>query len=339
MGRHLWRAPSASSTLQRASALAITTTLVLGAWLLTAPPASAAGVLPSKTTLTASPVSSVAGTPVTLTAKVTVLGLGGLGVTPTGSVTFTATNGTASAPLGSAPLAPCLLTPCTATLRTTGLPVGTTSVTGAYSGDALVAASAGSAAVTVAPKPNPGSSATVTCFAGQPCDSGLIVGPTGSTTFDLVADPSSGNQTVSASLTHSGQLHCLVGGKSDGDGDSDDGVPFDGDLATFSSTAADSSKTGSYTGKGSVGARMYHEYVENRTLFVGCFGAPHPFKGYVGGVYTDAQYVAADGLYEAQLSNCANNSGQRPCFTNIQGAGSTDTYQVRTLPGDPKFIG
>jgi len=159
------------------------------------------------------------------------------------------------------------------------------------------------------------------------------------TTLDVVADPSANNQTVTAGLTHGGQLHCVFGGRRDGDGDSDDGVPFDGDLASFSSTAADASKTASYTGLGSVGARMYHEYVEAHALYAGCYGAPRPFLGYVRGVYTDAQFVPVDGLYEAQLSNCANNSGQRPCFTNIAGPGTSDTYRVRTQPGDPKFIG
>jgi hypothetical protein len=44
-------------------------------------------------------------------------------------------------------------------------------------------------------------------------------------------------------------------------------------------------------------------------------------------------------LYEAQLSNCANNGGARPCFTNIQGA-NYDTYRVQTPFGDPpKIIG
>jgi hypothetical protein len=305
--------------------------------MITAAPAVAAGLLPSTTTVTATPASSRVGAPVTLKATVSVLGLPGLGVTPTGSVAFTATNGTATAALGSAPVGPCLLTACTATLTTTSLPVGTTSVRGSYGGDALVTTSSGTAPVTVVPNSNPGRSATVTCFAGQPCDTGVIAGT--STTLRVVVDPSAGNQTVTASLDHGGQLHCVFGGRPDADGDSDDGVPFDGDLATFSSTAPDASKTIDYTGSGAVGARMLHEYIEAHALYAGCYGAPHPFLGYVGGVYTNAQFVPGDGLFEAQLSNCANNGGQRPCFTNVQGPGSTDTYRVRTQPGDPKFIG
>jgi hypothetical protein len=217
------------------------------------------------------------------------------------------------------------------------LPVGTTSVRATYPGDALATPSSGTTPVTVAPNTNPGRSATVNCYAGQPCDTGVITGT--NTTLRVVVDPSAGNQTVTGSLDHGGQLHCVFGGRPDGDRDSDDGVPFDGDLATFSSTAADASKTIDYTGSGAVGARMLHEYIEAHALYAGCYGAPHSFKGYVGGVYTDALFVPADGLFEAQLSNCANNAGQRPCFTNIQLAGGADTYRVRTLPGDPKFIG
>jgi hypothetical protein len=337
MGRTA-RQPKARSPLFHRSAR-VTAILVaaLVAPTITAAPATAAGPLPSTTTVTAKPASSTVGTQVTLSATVSVLGLPGLGVTPTGSVAFTATNGIATAALGSALLGPCLLTACTATLTTTSLPVGTRSVRGTYGGDVLLGTSSGTAPVTVAPNPNPGRSATVTCYAAQPCDTGVITGT--STTLRVVVDPSAGNQTVTASLDHGGQLHCVFGGRPDRDGDSDDGVPFEGDLATFSSTAADASKTIYYTGSGSVGARMLHEYIEARTLYAGCYGAPHAFLGYVGGVYTNAKFVPADGLFEAQLSNCANNGGQRPCFTNIQGPGSTDTYRVRTQPGDPKFIG
>jgi hypothetical protein len=306
--------------------------------MITAAPATAAGPLPSTTTLIAAPASSTVGTPVSLRAIVRVLGLPGLGITPTGPVSFTATNGTATAALGSARLGPCLLTACMATLTTASLPVGTTSVRATYRGDTLVSASSDTARVTVAPDPDPGTDATVTCYAGDPCDSGLVTGV--STTLRVVAEPSAGNQTLTASLEHGGQLHCVLRRPSYGDDyGSDQGVPFTGDLATFSSTAPDAAKTADYTGSGQVGAEMLRQYSEAKTLFAGCFGAPHPFLGYVGGVYTDAVFVPADGLFEAQLSNCANNSGQRPCFTNIQGRGTTDTYRVRTQPGDPKFIG
>lgn len=289
MGRNSRQPHNVLSRDHRASRAVGILAAALAIPMLTSAAATATGALPSSTTLTASPMSSTVGTAVRLTATVSVFSLPGLAVLPTGSVAFTATNGVASAALGSATLGPFVLTACTATLTTTALPTGTTSVLATYQGDALVAPSSGSAPVTVAPNTNPGSSATVICYAGQPCDSGVVVvGNSGTTKLDVVADPSATNQTVTAALT-GGQLHCAFGGRRDGDGDSDDGVTLDGDLATFSSTAADASKTVSYTGVGSVGARMNHEYVEADALYAGCYGAPHPFLGYVGGVYTNAQ--------------------------------------------------
>lgn len=302
-----------------------------------APGAVAAGPLATSTAVSATPSSSTEGTAVTLKATVKVLGLGGLGVTPKGSVTFTSSNGSASAVLGSAALSPCLLSSCTATLVTSSIPVGTTSVKAAYPGDALSKASSGSALVLVVANSSPGSSATVVCYAGQPCDTGTITSSNGTQTLDVSTTASANNQAVSGSLG-AGQLHCQIPLQPDNDNDEDDGVAFPGDLATFSSTATDVGKTIRYSGTGTVGTLMRHEYTEH-TLYVGCFGAPHPFNGYSNGVYGAAPFVAADGLYEAQLSNCANNSGAIPCFTNVAGTGTTDTYVIKAAAGDPKFIG
>jgi hypothetical protein len=299
--------------------------------------ASAAGLLSSSTTVSASPGNTIVGSAVTLKATVKVLGLNGLGLTPRGSVSFSATNGTAVAPLGSVSMGFCFLNPCTANLVTTGLPIGTTSVTARYSGDGLSRPSSGSAHVSVIANPTPATSSTAICYSGQPCDTGPIVSSDGHTSLEISTAPSSSNQTLMGSLG-TGQLQCPPAGVPDGDNDEDDGAPFPGALATFSSTATDVGKTIRYTGMGSLGALMEHEYSEH-TTFVGCFGASHPFNGYTNGVYGAAPFNAADGLFESQLSNCANNSGQRPCFTNSAGAGTTDTYIVSTVPGDPKFIG
>lgn len=302
-----------------------------------APGAVAAGLLPTSTTVVATPSSSTEGTAVTVKATVKVLGLGGLGITPKGSVAFTATNGVATASLGSATLSPCLLSSCTAVVVTSSIPVGTTSVTAAYHGDALSKPSSGTVAVLVMANASPGSSATVLCYAGQPCDTGTITSTNGDQTLDVSTPASANNQAVSGSLS-AGQLHCQIPLQPDNDTDEDDGVAFPGDLATFSSTATDVGKTIRYGGTGTLGTLMQHEYSEH-TSFVGCFGASHPFNGYSNGVYGAAPFVAADGLYEAQLSNCANNSGAMPCFTNVAGTGSSDTYVIQAAAGDPKFIG
>ncbi len=137
--------------LRRKAAVALST-ICLGVGLLVAPvaPAQAAGILPTTTTVQASGSPVLVGTPVTLTAKVSVLGLGGLLIIPTGQVTFTAVNGGPPVTLGSAALSPfCLLTPCTATLTTSALAVGTNTIKASYAGDLLAAASSGTTSVVV----------------------------------------------------------------------------------------------------------------------------------------------------------------------------------------------
>ncbi|MGO4257665.1 Ig-like domain repeat protein [Marmoricola sp. RAF53] len=125
-------------------------------------PAGAAGPLPTSTKVTASATSVIVGTPVTLTAKVSILNLGGLILTPTGSVAFSTSTGGPATGLGSAPLSSglsCVLTSCTATLTTSALPVGTNTVAASYAGDLLGAASAGTTTVQVAPPPDTAPSA------------------------------------------------------------------------------------------------------------------------------------------------------------------------------------
>src|SRR5207302_5338616 len=95
--------------------------------------------------------------------------------TPKGTVTFTSKNSVGTTfVLGSASLASCFLAPCHAVLTTAAAPVGTTTAIATYGGDNLTSGSSGSHALTVAPVANPGTSSTVTCYAGQPCDTGTI---------------------------------------------------------------------------------------------------------------------------------------------------------------------
>lgn len=109
-------------------------------------PAQSAGLLPTTTTVVASPASSSLGQAVTLTATVKVLDLNGLLVTPSGTVSFT--NGTQA--LGAAPLPDCSpAAPCSTSLTTTSLPVGSDTVTATYSGDALTSSSSGTTTVQV----------------------------------------------------------------------------------------------------------------------------------------------------------------------------------------------
>ncbi len=137
----------------RRKAFVALSTIGLGVGLLVAPvaPAQSAGILPTSTTVQASPSPVLVGSPVTLKATVSVLGLGGLLVTPTGQVTFSAVNNGPPVTLGSAGLSACLalVTPCTATLTTSALAVGTNTITATYAGDLLAAGSSRTTSVQV----------------------------------------------------------------------------------------------------------------------------------------------------------------------------------------------
>lgn len=323
----------------RMLALAVTTGMVCS--IAVADGAHAAGGLPSSTTLAVAPQSSTAGTQVTLTATIKVLGLNGLGVTPTGSVAFTAKNaGGATVGLGSGTVGACLLTVCKATLTTSFIPVNTVSVTASYGGDGLVAPSSGSHAVTVSQPTNPGSSSMVTCYPGQACDTGTMTSTDNTTKLDVKTGASSGSQTVAGSLGN-GTLHCIepaeAGEAPPGDRDDDDGV-FVGALATFSSTANDVTKTITYTGTGSTGATMNHQLQEHPNR-AGCYGSVTQFKGFTHGTYGNATFNAADGMYEAILGTCSFTHNVLPCMKGVSGSGTTYSYVVTAPPGDPKIIG
>jgi hypothetical protein len=105
-----------------------------------------AAILTTTTTL-AAPAWAPSGGSVTLTATVSVENLGGLVVTPSGTVTFTF-DGSA---LGHQSVAsPCVLTviTCTASLTTSSLLVGVDKATATYGGDTLSGGSSASAKIT-----------------------------------------------------------------------------------------------------------------------------------------------------------------------------------------------
>lgn len=319
-------------------ALGLLTAATLASALAVASDAQAAGGLPSSTTLAVAPQSSTAGTAVTLTATIKVLGLNGLGITPTGTVSFTSKNAAGkTVALGSAPVGACLLTTCTATLTSTLIPVGTTSATANYGGDGLVAPSSGSHALTVTQPTSPGSSSTVVCYAGQPCDTGTMTSSDNTTQLDVKTGASSNTQTLSGSLSN-GTLHCSEPAEQNEtpDGDDDDGV-FVGALATFSSSATDVTKTITKTGTGTVGSIMKHQLAEHPT-HAGCYASPNPFKGFTNGVYGNAPFIAADGLYEAMTGTCTYTHNVLPCMKGVAGTGTTYSYVVTAPAGDPKFI-
>lgn len=293
-----------------------------------APGAAAAGPIPTTTKLAASPSTGTVGSSVTITAKVAAAVVGGVIITPSGTVAFSYVNGTSSGSLGSAKLGSCLLSACTAKLTTNGLPPGTSIITGVYSGDLLVASSSGTTTVTMNPRFVIGSSTSVTCDPGAFCETGTVTAGNGGTTLDVLSTPSATKQTVTAKLETGKNLHCPQ------NTDNQTGA-----LGTISVSVDDTTKTITYTGKGNVGRSMLNNYNAHPD-FVGCFGSEVPFNGYVYGVYGPAVLVPNDGdLYEAQLSNCALNGGALPCVT-VTSTSKTTTYTVTTPVGDPpKIIG
>lgn len=292
-------------------------------------PAAAAGPYPTVTTVQASPTTAAPGQDIRISASVYLDGPAHLGVTPRGTVDFTASQGDTTTDLGSGAVAWCWHRTCVAGVDSDALAPGTWTVTGDYQGNRLAAESSGNTTIVVT-SPDDGQHSTVTCDADSPCDSATVTSPDGQSSLQVDADSSSGSQTVTASI-EPGALHCP--------GDTDPATG--GDEATFSSTATDAGKTITYTGFNDVGFAMDDNYAAHPT-YVGCFASTTPFFGYTSGVYGPAmQVVESDGTYyEAQLSNCADNSGATPCFTNEDGTGSDspyDAYIIQAPPGDPKF--
>lgn len=300
--------------------------LALAGMALALAPAAAAAI-PSKTTVTASPSSATLGTTVTLTAKVSDAIVGGILITPSGPVSFSYTNANGNGSLGSATLSSCLLSACTARLSTNSLPPGTSTVSAVYNGDGLSGPSSGTTTVTMTAPIVIGNRSTVTCNAGAFCETGKVTAPNGSNTMDVLSTPSASQQTVTALLETGKNLHCPQ------NTDNQTGA-----LGTFSVSVNDTTKTVTYTGNGSVARSMLTNYNAHPD-YVGCFGSPTPFNGYVYGVYGAAAFVSSDGLYEAQLSNCSLHGGALPCVT-VTSTSKTTTYTVSTPFGDPpKIIG
>ncbi len=152
----------ARGTRRSLTVLAAVLTLAATALVSAAAPAQAVA-LPTTTTLAVSSTNVTQGDSVTLTASVSVSGVGGLVVTPSGSVTYSAVSSAGSVQLGSSPVATgCTLSPCTSTLTTTDLPVGDVVVTARYDGDAHTQPSSGTANVHVAPVVVPPTPPTLT---------------------------------------------------------------------------------------------------------------------------------------------------------------------------------
>jgi Bacterial Ig-like domain (group 3) len=303
-------------------AVLVAAAAVLGGAAVAAAPSASAGVLPTKTTVTASPVHSAQGDAVTLVASVKMLNLPGLGVVPTGTVVFKD-----GVTLGSAPLGSCLLVTCKASFTTASLPIGSTTVTATYAGDLVAAGSAGSVAITVAALAD---SDTVVCPANQFCETEEVSTPDGQIEAFADGDPSAHDYTLSVNLS-AGQLTCP--GYAD---------PPSNWIATFNSTASDAGKELDWAGFGDQALAMQAAF-DAHPDYVGCYASPNPFVGYNIPSHSigQAPFIASDGLYEAAVPACfftESSDFAKPCFTydNYEGGAM---YYIYAPVGDPKFSG
>jgi hypothetical protein len=333
-----------SSTRRRARSAGLAaglTALATAAALTQTAPASA-GLLSSTTTVSASSATAFVTTPVTFTATVSILGLPGLGITPTGTVAFTATNGSTTTALGQAALGSCLLTTCTASLTTSALTVGANNVTGAYSGDTVANPSSGSTTVTVSflPEPTPTVSDSSSCATGgcsvtvtTPDGNNVLTVSTGDDDGPGDDDGDAGPHTVSAALTDGATLDCPTPA-----GD----TAVNAAMGTFNSTGT-GGKTLTRTYFDLATAQKIQANYARHTTFLGCYASPTPFNGYSStGVYGPAPLVTTPYgyFYEAYLGNCSNNSGALPCFRFTNGLAANPPYvklRVKAPQGDPKL--
>jgi hypothetical protein len=287
------------------------------AWLASA---SAAGGLSTSTSVTAAPASSTVGQAVKLTATTGITALGGLGITPTGSVVFTSGGVT----LGTGALGTCLLKACTATITTTALPRGADVVTATYPGDGLTATSFGVTTVTVIQTADSGNQFTQTCTAGTPCDTGQIYADDGSSAIDVAASASHGSDTIDTYLGGTA-LPCST--------------PGAGDLGNYTVSATDVTKTITYTLVGSAADAFNTAHPTQPPPHV-CYLATLPFAGYYPNnghwTGTSSDYVQRSsvpynstlGGYLGLLDACNAQKSNAPCVVSqtftAGGAGGQD---------------
>jgi hypothetical protein len=313
--------------------------------------AAAAGPLPSTTTLAASPTAVTQPTDtVALTATVKILGLPGLGITPTGKVTFSDSAGS----LGSASIGSCFLTVCTAKLSvpSANLPTGTVPITAAFAGDTFATASSGSASITVtnpAPPGTPDNPLITTCGSGD-CNTGTVSDAAGDTS--LVTDASSQNGVTITSSLGGAPLPCSV--------------PGAGDVANVNETSGGGVKNITYTLTGSAAEAMFQWLNENEGVTDWtCYDANTPFTAFYSatGQYPDTHFPAFGsfgtvpqvtsgpyaGTYAGLLTSCGtgvNETPVPPCQTGYQFTfDSTNTVAtsltigIQAPAGDPHLGG
>jgi hypothetical protein len=346
MSRHKHRARHPFRRILGLVAVAASVTAVA------APAASAAGILPSTTTVTASSPWVTPGDTVALTATVKVLGLPGLGVLPTGSVTFSSPGATSAQ--GS--LGFCLLKTCTASASMV-LPVaGTRTITATYSGDLLAAASSSTTAVTVYA---PAAADSTSCPASQVfCSAYAETGdcsadsPQTCVSLDVTDANSSTARTVNAALITGDQPSCA-------DDPANPNTPW----ALFSSTSPDARKLVQmeFYGPQATALAPLDGGGNLSYQWFGCYTSNKPFTGYLGGgsnhnAGTLGPAPLVGGFYQAKLPKCDGSPYINPDSNSLDGLnpgsplpcvaldysdnffGTRLDITIETTPGDPKYI-
>jgi hypothetical protein len=297
-------------------------------------PASAAGLLASKTVMSAT-ISEDA-SQVSLYAAVQIGNIkNGLGLTPTGSIHFTDDAGD---DLGGGALPSCLLKPCSVSrvISTDLLSDHISQIYAVYSGDTLLKSSRAGAAV-----------GFDRCGDEDVCDA---YADGGNAILDAHSESDSG--VILDSLGGPG-LPCGV----------DNGGPV-GNVSSYGLTA---SKEIYYMLEGA-GAQAYDamfnngQFSDEVTPWWFCYVAPYPFQAYsVDGYsttfpasdesfdyYGDAPQLNSgpySGQYVGLLPSCSHSDGELPCIENYwlgqdEGSGVWDlSVYLEVPPGDPHFGG
>ncbi|TXL60591.1 hypothetical protein [Aeromicrobium terrae] len=273
-------------------------------------PSSAAGLLPTTTTLTTSANPGPSGGSVQLTATIKVT-VGLSPVTPTGSVTFTITprNSTGTpVTTQSAPMTGCILlsSSCKAvtTLNLTGALSNGATVVASYGGDLLAGASSSAPLTQEAVD-------TTQCNADAACQDSNT-SPSGTTAMQVLVADQNVNQNYQIHIAWSPSgLSCTT--------------PGAGDTAVWDVTYQAAGKTGVYTvfGNTAIAAQSVAYRI--------CYGSDQPFLTYDG---TPAALVSTNPVtYEGVLPQCTTEG--EPYHDNGWGLGDPSHNHGKGKPQPP----
>jgi hypothetical protein len=305
---------------------ALTAVGLAGASVIAAGSAQAAGLnlLPTTTTLTSSNYAPLTpATPITLTASVKAAPLGGLIITPSGSVDFIVTSSDgfgADQLLGSAKVKACLLTACTAsiTIADSVLPVGYDEITASYGGDLLTKSSSGATFLGSGVSRGIDFSYSVTCLASQPCHTGSVTSLDGSTAASIDAPPQPYDYIIELGVGPEPLPCSTTGGGETADWglfrDTGDGTASFTGIKTVTYLAFDSSATAG------LAWTSPHVCFESDNDFVGSYPVSPPFQNIppTPGSYAHGlvPFDSGEGEYVGLLDTCASNGNVVPCIVS-----------------------